>query len=201
MREITGVTATTVNHLIRDAGKVYFNVTLADLRSAVDISAVKTAIATGTVMGATRGGNTFNPNRTFRQMGADGLLGRTKGLQRLESSDPTLTVNPIEVTPDNIIKALAGSSGADTSGGALQEITGSDVSDSDYIGNVTFVTHHRSEDEPVIFVLENCLVLNAPDFGTSDNDEMVLSVEFQAHFDTGSPGVEPWSIFTHDTVA
>lgn len=201
MREITGVSPTTVNHMIRDAGKVYFNMTLADLRSAATISAVKTAIATGTELGATRGGSSFALGRTFRNMEADGLLGPTKNLRRLERVEPVLTVNPVEITADNIVKAIAGGAGADTAGGALQEITGGEAAATDYIGNVVLLTHHRSADEPVLFVLTDCLAVNAPDFGTTDNDEMVLSLEFAAHFDPASAGVEPWSIFTHETIA
>lgn len=202
MKEQTGVTAQTVNRLIRDAGIVYFNLDLTALEG-TGLEASKTG---ATLLGATRGGNSFNPGRTMRQMEADGLLGPTKGFVRRESVAPVLTVNPVEITSGVVIKALAGATGVDTAGTTdqFQKITGGEVADGSYISNVALITyrHNAGTLEPgVIFVVENALALEAPDFGTSEDDEMVLSLGFAAHFDPASPGVEPWRIYHQDTIA
>lgn len=202
MREQTGVTATTVNKMIRDAGIVYFNLDLAALRA----TGLDAAITPATLLGATDGGNTFTAGRTLRQMEADGLLGPTKGFVRRESVAPVLTVNPIEITSGTVVKALAGATGSDTAGTVdqFQEITGGEIASGSYIDNVALVTYRNNAGtvEPgVIFVVENCLVLDAPDFGTTENDEMVLALGFAGHFDPASPGVEPWRVFHQDTIA
>lgn len=202
MKAQTGVTAQTVNRLIRDAGIVFFNLDLAALET-TGLDAAKTG---ATLLGGTRGGNSFNPGRTFRQMEADGLLGPTKGFVRRETVAPVLTVNPIEITSGNVIKALAGSSGVDTAGtiDQFQKITGGEIANGSYIDNVALITYRDNAGtvEPgVIFVVENALALEAPDFGTSEDDEMVLSLAFAAHFDPASPGVEPWRLYHKDTIA
>lgn len=63
----------------------------------------------GVAVGATRGGIEWNLNRTIRTMAADHELGDIKGMKRRESVRPTLSVNGLEMTYDNIKRYIAGS--------------------------------------------------------------------------------------------
>ena len=59
-------------------------------------------------LGATRGGNEFNLNREIREVEIDGVKGPTKGLRRVTVVKPQITCNLIELSLDNLIKAIAG---------------------------------------------------------------------------------------------
>jgi|SRR5690625_989345 len=202
MREYSGVTADSVNNIIDSAGIVYFNVDVESIRT----GDVASALTGATLFGATDGGNSFNPGRTMRQIEADGLLGPTKGFQRRGEVAPVLTVNGLEITAGNVIKAIAGATGAALTGGGMgQEITGGEVKPESYLDNVALVTYNQDasgEITPIaIFVVENALALDAPEFASADADEMVLSVDFAGHFDPAKPGEEPWRIFHRDAIA
>lgn len=202
MKSYSGITSSTVNNIISSAGIVYFNIDLSDL----DAGDTADALTAGTILGATKGGNTFNPGRTMRHIEADGLLGPTKGFQRRTEVAPVLSVNGLEISAKNIIKAMAGATGVDTTGttNKWQKITGDEVKPASYIGNVALVTYNQNSSGAIapiaIFVIKNALALDAPNFGTQDNDEMVLNIDFAGHFDPESPGVEPWVIYHRDLV-
>ncbi|MBA7587176.1 hypothetical protein ES708_29194 [subsurface metagenome] len=63
-------------------------------------------------MGATRGGNEFNLNREIRDIEVDGVRGSVKGLRRRTVCRPQITCNLIELSLDNLIKAIAGANQA-----------------------------------------------------------------------------------------
>jgi hypothetical protein len=90
-----GVTANTVNRLLKEAGVVYFGYYDAD--------------SPGTLLGATLGGNTFTLDRKIRDIRPDGAKGPVKGFRLLEEIIATLEVNLLEVTAENLRAALAGS--------------------------------------------------------------------------------------------
>jgi hypothetical protein len=90
-----GVSASTANRLLKEAGVIYFGYYDAD--------------SPGTLLGATQGGNTFTLDRKFRDIRPDGAKGPIKGFKRLEEVIATLEVNLLEVTAENLRAALAGS--------------------------------------------------------------------------------------------
>ena len=62
---------------------------------------------TGTAIGATLGGGSFNLNRTKRYIMPDGAKGKMKGLGFVELVEATLQMNVLEVTKDNLVKFIA----------------------------------------------------------------------------------------------
>lgn len=195
----SGISANTPDRLVLDAGELYFNISIADLEA----TALATALASGTAVGATRGGSTFNPGRSLRDIPADGKLGPTKNLIRRQNVAPVLTVNMLELTPENLIKAIAGASGADTGATTddYQKITGGPIEAADYITNVALLATYAGTTNPVIIVVENAIVMEAPEIGTVDEDEVVLAVPFAGTFDPANPTVEPWAIYHPTTIA
>ena len=147
-------------------------------------------------LGATKGGNVLEINRTFRDIRPDGALGKVKGFRYLENTEYTLTVRMLELTEDIIYYALAGSVLAAhvISGGEIN-LNGGNC----YIAEVTFDVEIKGDTTTtdaslMSIVLKNCLVegpftINAPESG-----EIVSELKFTAHYLSTTPTTEPFSI-------
>jgi len=172
-----GVSANTPDRILIDAGAVYTG---------------WTSVATpGTLLGATKGGNVFEVNRTIRRIDPDGAKGPVKGFRRIEEVVATLTVNLIEITEANLLMALAGSAASS------HVITGAEIDDSDYISKVALVgtiTGFDGTAKPIICVLENCLVDGPFSLALNPKDEAVIKLVFTAHYADSDLDTEPWSL-------
>lgn len=93
----SGITKDTPDRIMIDAGAVYLNYGLANER----------------LLGATRGGNEFNLNRTVKNIEIDGLKGAVKGLKRIVEVNPQITCNLLELTVANLVAAIAGADQSD----------------------------------------------------------------------------------------
>ena len=89
-----GVTTDSPDRILIDAGAIYLGF--------ID------ATSTGTLLGATRGGNSFELARTIRRMEVDGAKGPVKGLRRIEEVVATIRANMLELTAENLRRAIAG---------------------------------------------------------------------------------------------
>ena len=192
----SGVTSNTASRLVIDAGVVYYNIDVTSLEDGTASTPVADAKASGTLLGATRGGNVFSSGRTMREMEADGKLGPTKGFKRRQEVAATLQTNLLEVTADTLAKAFAGSNS--TTAGSFTKLTGGEIAAADYLSNIALFGTYTSgtgDTDVVVVVLENVLAIEAPDFSLSDEDELVMPVTFGAHFDASTPTTEPWAIY------
>ena len=192
----SGVTSNTASRLVIDAGVVYYNIDVTSLEDGTASTPVADAKASGTLLGATRGGNVFSSGRTMREMEADGKLGPTKGFKRRQEVAATLQTNLLEVTADTLAKAFAGSNS--TTAGSFTKLTGGEVAAADYLSNIALFGTYTSgtgDTDVVVVVLENVLAIEAPDFSLSDEDELVMPVTFGAHFDASTPTTEPWAVY------
>ena len=165
-----GVTASTPDHLLLDAGICYLG-----------------AVNASNMVGATRGGIEWNLNRTLRAMPVDGALGDVKGMKRRETVRPTVSVNALEITLDNLEHFIAGS---EENAGV---ITGGEIELSDYIDEINIVGE-RSDGSTVTIKLTDCLAEGDWSLAQNDRDEAVINVTFVAHFDPADMDTEPWSI-------
>lgn len=93
----SGVSVDTPGRIVIDAGAVYLNYGLTNQR----------------LLGATRGGNEFNPGRVSRMMEVDGPKGGVKGMKRIIEVNPQITANLIELSVANLIAAIAGADQSD----------------------------------------------------------------------------------------
>lgn len=188
-----GLTDDTFRSLILDAGAAYANIDLEALEAGEDIAtAVETAIATAIPLGATRGGASFNVNRTLRQIEADGQLGPTKGLIRREEVAPELTVNLLEQTLANLQRQFPGAVVEEA--GPFQRITGGPITSDTYVENVALITTYGEEGKFIVLVVENALVMEAPEFATEDRNEVATEVTFVGTF-AGVNAPEPWRVY------
>lgn len=88
-----GVSTSTADRILIDAGAVYFGFVSAD--------------NPGTLLGATKGGNSFELTRTVKRIDPDGAKGPVKGFRRLEEVTAKITANMLELTAENLRRALA----------------------------------------------------------------------------------------------
>lgn len=119
----SGLNADTPDRIFVDAGAVYLNYGLSNER----------------LLGATRGGNEFNLNREIRDIEVDGVRGSVKGLRRRTLCRPQITCNLIELSLDNLLKAIAGANQAE----AAKQV----AVESEYVG--------VGDDSTVIFALDH----------------------------------------------
>lgn len=172
-----GVSSDTPDRILIDAGAVYTGWT--------------SVASPGTLLGATKGGNVFEINRTIRRMDPDGAKGPVKGFRRIEEVVATLTVNLMEVTEANLLKALAGSSAS------ANVITGGEIDDADYISKVAIVgtvTGFDGTSAPIVLELSNVLVDGPLSIPMNPKDEAVVTLVFTAHYSDSDLDTEPWSI-------
>lgn len=190
---LNGLTDDTFRSLILDAGAAYFNIDLTALEAGPDAeTAIENAIATAIPLGATRGGATFNAGRELREVEADGQLGPTKGLMRRTAVRPTLAVNLLEQTIDNLRRQFPGA--VVETAGAFERITGGPITADTYVDNVALVTTYGEEGQFIVLVVENALVLESPDFATEDKNEVATEVTFVGCF-SGVGAAEPWRVY------
>ena len=194
---MSGFRAGSGGNIILDTGMIYVDIDVTALTSEEVLGEEETrvgnAIATAKALGATSGGATFNIARTLRQIEVDGLLGPAKGLVRRQSSAPTLTVNLVEATIENLQYAIAGL--ITEAAGDYTRITGGEITDDNYLANVALFTRYKASQEPVVLVIYNALAHEAPSFALTHGSEAVLPVTFTGHVDPAAPNTEVWDIF------
>ncbi|MEK5486801.1 hypothetical protein [Lysinibacillus sp. FSL M8-0355] len=177
-----------VDRIMLDAGAIYLNTKL------------ENGEFTGTELGATQGGNEFSIETEIRQIGVDGVKGRAKGLNVLESANPKLKVNLLEITARNLAMAIAGSNLDTTSDEAYDILTGSDsIKLEEYLDNIAFVGRLGTTggNKPVIIVIENVLQLDPVSIKTTDKGEVVLALNFTGHYSEQQilNGTQPYKIY------
>lgn len=186
MARQTGITSTTYNNYIIDAGAVYTGFT--DFTSP------------GTLLGATRGGNSFSIEQDIREMEADGAHAPVKGSRRIVRSKAVLTVNFLEHTLTNLKRLIVGSSSA-TFNTDWDAITRSlAMGASDYLADVTLVAEvSGTTTGACAFKLDNSIVDSNFELSLTDKEEGVIAATFTAHQDPSDLDTEPWTIYWPNT--
>lgn len=115
-----GVTTDSPDRIMVDAGAVYLG--------------FLDATNPGTLLGATRGGNSFELARIIRQMQADGAKGPVKGLRRVEEVVATIKANMLELTAGNLRRAIADAIYSSGTTQITTEVTGD--------GDGSVINHH-----------------------------------------------------------
>jgi len=147
----------------------------------------------GTSIGAPKGGNVLEINRTFMDIRPDGAKGKVKGFRYLESSETILTVNLLEFTEENLYYALAGSSLS------AHVLTGGDITDGVYIGAAYLLVEVKgvtatTENTLITIELDNCLVEGPMTLTLPESGEVVVQLKFHAHYSSAALTTEPWKI-------
>lgn len=146
----------------------------------------------GVDIALTRGGGQFVVEREYRQIEADGDYGPVKGRVRKIRSIAKLTMNALEMLPDNLTKLypatqLASSGGTDTLTAKI------DVEEVDYNSEVKW-TGRTLEGRPVVITLTDAINLENIDWTMVDKEEVVPAVTMTATYDPAARTTEPWEV-------
>ena len=151
--------------------------------SATDSSALKTSVASaisaGTnILGATRGGGTFNVTREIRTPDVDGMRYPFKGSDFVDSVDAYISTTLVEVTPDTV-KACLGNADITTSGKKTTIKMHTAIQSTDYLTDMCWIGD-LADGQLVLICLKNAL--NTADFSLTftDKGEGTLGAEFHA---------------------
>lgn len=189
MKKYSGFTTETAKSLLLNAGAYFknFDVSTDDFDSAV---------TAGKLIGATKGGGEFSAVPEIRQIEVDGVAGRAKGLETIDSWDIYLKANVLEVKEATIQSGLAASS-VDTSTNTDYDIitASNNLEVSDYIDNITWVGTLSGSNKPVIIQIFNALNTEGLKFSTTDKAEATISLTFYAHYTQDDLDTPPFKIY------
>lgn len=166
----SGITQSTPKSLLLGAGTIYKN-----LKWDTDSSSW-----TGTLFGATSGGNKFSLVPEIVKIDIDGATVDTRGLTQKQGETASLEVNLVEVTPDSLKMAMIGQEVASEATGFTKLATKSVLEDTDYIDNIAFVGF-LADDTPIIIVMENALCTSGLELAGKNKENTVIPMVFQAY--------------------
>jgi len=192
-RKASGVSSASVERFVIDAGAVYINLGEEGER----------------LLGATRGGNSFQIEHDIKLLEIDGVKGASKGARRIIESNARVVCNLLEFSTENLLLAIAGADATDwtdpsttATGATHDEIRRTrNISSLDYISNIAVVGKISGSDENIICMVRNALSDEGFELGMEDREEGVLEVTFTAHYDLDNVDEEPWAIYMPKAVA
>lgn len=183
-RATTGLTTQTVNNFVINAGALYMNLGLPDER----------------LLGATRDGVTFTLEQDIAEIEVDGSPGPFMGGRRILEVRPRIEATILEMTPENLKLAIAGSDSVDYTDTGATAVTHTEITRkrglllTDYVANIAIVGTKAGSNENFIGIIYNALQDGEISFETADSGEAGLGVTFTGHFDPANMSNEPWAI-------
>ena len=189
----SGFNDKTAENLLLDAGAFFAN---------FKVGTDTFESASAKLLGATRGGGKFTAKPNIRSIEVDGVKGRAKGLQVIDSWEVSLSANILEINKETLAKGLTATNAVDdstTEGYSI--ITAKNYIElADYIENVTFVGKISGSEKPVIIQIYNALNIDGLTLQTKDKDEAVIALNFVGTYDTKTLDVPPFKIFYPKTL-
>ena len=187
-RKSAGVSSASVQNFVIDAGAVYVNLGEPEER----------------LLGATRGGNSFEIEHDIKLVEIDGVRGPSMGARRVVESNARIVANLLEITTENLLLAIAGADATDYTDTSIEpaplEPTHDmirrtrNISDIDFIKNIAIVGRVSGSEENIICMVYNALSDEGFSLGLEDREEGVLEVTFTAHYDLDDVDTEPWAV-------
>lgn len=169
----------TFDKLQLNAGMFIKNFEYEELADADAVKAAALALirSNTNILGATRGGGTFNVGREMRNPQVDGLRYRFRGGNFVDSADPYLSTTLVETTPDNFAIALGGTATKTGKKTVVKMPTG--IGDEAYLDNLCWIGD-LADGSVVLICLMNALNTANFNFVFTDKGEGASSVEFHA---------------------
>ena len=213
MATLSGLHATTPQHLQLDAGVLLANISTTsegDLETLLKGNGLSNKDQFETVikrhtLGATKGGTTFTAVPEMRNLldGVNGSRGNYKDGAVIDTWEISLKTTVSEIVAANIGHALATVKTADApqERGTHDKQTGTvgRVKTANYVGNIVWVGSINKQEKPMIILIKNALNTNGMTFTTSDKDTGAIELELKAHFELATPEVVPFEIYTPKT--
>ena len=189
-----GFNKETPEHLLLDAGAFFRNFTFEAEGESNDT--FETAVAAGKLIGATKGGGEFSAVPAIRQIEVDGVKGRAKGLEVIDSWDVYLKATVLETTTESIKAALSAAEVNSGSNEKYDVITGNAaIGLDDYVENVTWVGTLSGSDEPVIIQVYNAINTDGLKLTMQYKNEATIPMTFYGHYTFDDLDSPPFKIF------
>lgn len=190
----SGFTRTTSEHLLLDAGAFFKNFIYEPGGTGNDT--YDSAVSAGKLIGATKGGGEFSAVPAVRQIEVDGVKGRAKGLEVIDSWDVYLKATVLEATSESIKAALCAST-VDTELDAEYDIIegNSSIELEDYVDNVTWIGKLSGSDSPVIIQVYNALNTDGLKLTVQDKAEATIPMTFYGHYSQEELDAPPFKVF------
>lgn len=187
-KRYTGYTAKTMENRVTGTGAYFKN-----YNPATDTFST----AKAKLIGATKGGGTFTAKANIRTIEIDGVPGKVKGMQEIDSWDVDMTANIIEVNADTIALALGAAKITNsTTPVKYKKIVGKNTIEvSDYQENITFLGTVSGFDTPIIIQVFNALSVEGLTFGTKDKDDTIIPIKWTGHYDADTLDNPPFAIW------
>lgn len=193
-KNYSGYTKKTPENLLLDAGAFFKNFTYVPGGDANDT--FDAAVAAGKLIGATKGGGEFSAVPNARQIEVDGVKGRAKGLETIDSWEVYLKATVLETTSGTIKDALCAASVDSATDTKYDVITGKPYIElEDYIENVTWVGKLSGSEEPVIIQVYNALSTEGLKFTVQDKNEATIPLTFYGHYSQDALDEPPFKVF------
>ncbi|NLK94731.1 MAG: hypothetical protein GX275_06030 [Clostridiales bacterium] len=185
----SGFTTQTKEHLLTGAGAFFKNFI-------VGVDTYESAKSAGKLIGATQGGGEFKATAEIRQIEVDGVAGKAKGLEVIDSWEVSLAMNLLETTQESLRMSLGVAEIDSTSNGTYHIIKGNnEITDSHYLDNITYIGSITGSKEPVIIQVFNALSTDGLDLKTEDKKEAVLAVTVYGHYTEDDLDSPPFAIY------
>lgn len=189
MKVFSGFTSQTAENLLLDAGAFFINFDPL-------IDDFEKAVKAGKLLGATKDGGEFSATPTIRQIEVDGVKGKAKGLEVLDSWEVYIKANVLEVKRETIETALCASVTDGETSQTYDIIRAKNAIElTDYIENVTWVGTKSGSNEPVIIVVKNALNTDGLKLTTKDKDQSVIAMTFYGHYGQEDLTSPPFEIY------
>lgn len=199
---ITGLRPETFQNLQLNAGVFLIDFDASKFADADALEdGILAALEAGTnILGATKGGGTFNATPTIRQIEPDGMRDPVIGSTVIDGWKCHMTGTLMEVTPDNFARCLMACD-VDKSKTNITTLTArSEIKASDYIPKVSWAGD--TSEGFVLIELENVLNIGGATFTFTDKGEGTLPFDFQAHVgNLKSVGTAPFKVHFFDKAA
>lgn len=189
MKKYSGFTTATADSLLLNAGAYFKNFT-------VGTDTFESAVTAGKLIGATKGGGEFSAVPSIRQIEVDGVAGRAKGLEVIDSWDIYLKAKVLEIKESTIKDGLVASDVDSTTSNDYDIITArNNIELDDYITNITWVGTLSGSDDPVIIQITNALNTEGLKFSTTDKNEATIELTFYGHYTQTDLDTPPFKIY------
>ncbi len=189
MKTYSGFTKKTPESLQLDAGAFFVNYK-------VGTDTYKSAIEEEKLLGATRDGGEFSAKPTIRQISVDGVKGRAKGLEALDSWEVYLSATVLELTDQALRRALTAPDTAESDLETHSVITArNNIELSDYYENVTWVGTISGSNEPIIIQVYNALNTDGITLTVKDASEGTVKMTFYGHYSQADLDTPPFRIY------
>ncbi|WP_300386466.1 chitobiase/beta-hexosaminidase C-terminal domain-containing protein [Clostridium sp.] len=185
----SGFTKQTKENLLTGAGAFFKNFI-------VGVDTYDSAKLAGKLIGATQGGGEFKAVASIRQIEVDGVAGKAKGLELIDSWEVSQSMSLLETTKETIKLALGAADIDTTTNGEYDIITGrSEIKDEDYLDNLTYIGTITGSNIPVIIQIFNALSTDGLNIKTEDKKEAVLGITVYGHYTEDDLDSPPYRIY------